>query len=135
MVIFIQATQTDSIKKRSQEKSRNWEDTEQRLIMIEEQMGSLSITTSQHYTNQTVSLSKTVEKELAEEKMDIETEPKEEPNSKGIKEAFLAGTIEQSQWSSENRICNKNKFFKANMPTYALPGETKEEKVKYVKWI
>jgi hypothetical protein len=48
---------------------------------------------------------------------------------------ILLDTIEQSQWSPTNRICDKNRSFKANMPAYAMPGANKEERLKYTQWI
>jgi hypothetical protein len=67
------------------------------------------------------------------EVMDIEAiEWEDESNSEEEEAVFPTGTIEHSRWSPENRICDRNKSFKANMPTYALPGKTKEERVKYV---
>jgi hypothetical protein len=37
----------------------------------------------------------------------------------------LTDTIENSQWSPKNRICDKSKSFKANIPTYIVLGENK----------
>jgi hypothetical protein len=71
--------------------------------------------------------------------MDLEIEEQEEQEEKStneeMKASLFTSTIEHSRWSPENRICDKNKSFKANMPTYALPGEVKEERIKYVQWI
>ena len=110
--------------------------------MLEEQMKGLSITTSQYQTSQAINDLEYKEEMLMKSKdakletMDIKiTEQEKETNSEEDETTFPTGSIEHSRWSPDNRICNKNKSFKANMPTYALPGETKEERVNYVQWI
>jgi hypothetical protein len=46
-----------------------------------------------------------------------------------------SASIEHSDWSPKYRTCTGNKSFKGNFPTYILLGETKEERIKYVRWI
>ena len=58
-----------------------------------------------------------------------------EERSTASENSVFIDTIEHSQWSPENRVCSKARSFKANMPAYILPGESSEERIKYVQWI
>jgi hypothetical protein len=129
-------------KEQNQEKENDPEELEQGLETLEMQMKGLSIAAPQHQTTQVISNLKSEEeiltkgKETNLETMEIEiTEQEEETNSKEDETMFPTGSIEHSRWSPDNRICNENRSFKANMLTYALPGESKEERIKYVQWI
>jgi len=118
------------------------EEVGQGLEMLEEQMKGLSITSLQHQLSQTANENRTIASKVSQkitgniEDTDMELEEQEEePTKEETEVPFPTSTIEQSRWSPENRICDRDKSFKANMPTYALTGKGKEERIKYVQWI
>ena len=41
--------------------------------------------------------------------------------------------LESSLWAPQNRNCDKSESYKAKMPTYKIPGSSKEERVKFVE--
>ena len=51
------------------------------------------------------------------------------------KEHFTLAPLEDSFWSPQNRTCNRNDSFKAKIPTYKIPGETKEYRINFMKWV
>jgi hypothetical protein len=115
---------------------------EQGLTTLEDRMEGLSITISHHQASQTANEYRTpesnilqeIEEDIEDTNMEVEEQEKESTD-KEISVSFPTSTIEHSRWSPENRICNRDRSFKANMLTYALSDESKEERVKYVQWI
>ena len=43
--------------------------------------------------------------------------------------------LEQSIWASDNRPCDNEEPATARIPTYNVPGGTKEERIGMVKWM
>jgi hypothetical protein len=42
--------------------------------------------------------------------------------------------LEQSIWAPSKRNCNQNNSLIANIPAYEVPGETKKERIKFIRW-
>jgi hypothetical protein len=47
---------------------------------------------------------------------------------------LLSAAIEDSIWSPSNRECRQGESYIANIPTYSVPGETEEERIRYVEF-
>ena len=43
--------------------------------------------------------------------------------------------LEQSIWAPENRSCESETLTSARIPSYNVPGGTKEERINMVKWV
>ena len=44
-------------------------------------------------------------------------------------------TLEDSFWAPQNRPCDRSSSFKAKIPTCKIPGDTKEYRMNYMKWV
>ena len=57
---------------------------------------------------------------------DIIQSAKETTKQKELEIKPVAIQLEDSLWSPKNRICDKSASFKAKIPSFKVPGETKE---------
>ena len=44
-------------------------------------------------------------------------------------------SLENSVWAPKNRLCNKKNSFKAKISSCKVPGDNKEYRVNYMKWV
>jgi hypothetical protein len=42
--------------------------------------------------------------------------------------------LEESIWAPSKRNCNQNNSLSANIPAHNVPGKTKEERLKFIRW-
>src|ERR1043165_4202887 len=60
---------------------------------------------------------------------------KETSEQKELVNKPVADPLEDSLWSPKNRTCDKRLSFKAKIPSFKVPGETKEYQINYIKWV
>src|ERR1043165_2937566 len=60
---------------------------------------------------------------------------KETSEQKELVNKPVADPLEDSLWSPKNRTCDKRLSFKAKIPSFKVPGETKEYRINYMKWV
>ncbi|HXF29643.1 MAG TPA: RNA-binding protein, partial [Chlamydiales bacterium] len=73
------------------------------------------------------------------------SEDKEEARGKKIKKdqevsqkrTIIEGStsLDDSVWSLQNRTCDGNTSYKARIIAYKVPGETKDYRINYIKWV
>jgi len=75
------------------------------------------------------------DKQSRQNTLEEERERQKRRKQETEKEIEIVGiTLEQSIWAPSRKNCNQNNNLIANISAYEVPGETKEERIKFIRW-